>query len=125
MARVLIVDDEQMLREMLQQMLDIEGFETFTASNGSEALSVFKQCDPDVVVTDIIMPEKEGLEIIQILKGKKPNLKILAISGGSYNINVSDILKMAKALGANQALSKPIRRKEFIDTINNLLATDN
>ena len=121
MARVLIIDDEQLLREMLQQMLDLEGYETFTAADGNEAIKVFNECNPDVVVTDIIMPEKEGLEIIQILRSKKPTIKILAISGGSYNINVSDILKMAKALGADQALSKPIRKKEFVQIIKNLV----
>jgi YesN/AraC family two-component response regulator len=120
MTRVLIIDDEPLLSDMLKQMLEIEGYETYTAGNGKEGLSVFNQRDPDIVVTDIIMPEKEGLELIQILKGQKPSLKILAISGGSFHINVSDVLKMAKALGANQTLSKPIRRKEFIDAVNKL-----
>lgn len=122
MARVLIIDDEQMLREMLQQMLEIEGYDTSLAADGNEAIKIFDQSNPDVVVTDIIMPEKEGLELIQILKDKKPDLKIVAISGGSYSINVGDILKMAKALGANETLSKPIRKKEFVDIINKLTA---
>jgi len=121
MPRVLIVDDDQLIREMLQQILEREGYETSTAVNGNDAILKFIEYKPHLVVTDIIMPEKEGLEIIQVFLRKDPFIKIIAISGGAYYNDTRDVLKMAKVLGAHATLSKPITKSEFVNEVKKLV----
>jgi len=106
---------------MLQQMLEKEGYETESASDGDEAIKQFHKYNPDLIVTDIIMPEKEGIELIQIFLRERPNVKIIAISGGALNIDSQSTLKMAKALGAHSTLTKPLSRDEFVSAVRALL----
>lgn len=121
MTKILIVDDEELVLEMLVQMLKREGYEVEGASNGKEALKKINLNKPDLVITDLIMPEKEGLELIKDLRGSYNELKILAISGGNRHIDPMGQLKVAKFLGADASLSKPLDRKDFLSTIKNLL----
>lgn len=121
MARILIIDDEAQIRKMLKQMIEMEGHEVAVAENGKEGIRILQQQQMDLVITDIFMPEKEGIETIMELKSENPSLKIIAISGGGSKGHV-DYLEIAKSLGANRTLSKPLTRKELVDTINQLLA---
>jgi len=121
MPRVLIVDDDQLIREMLQQMLEREGYETSTALNGNDAILKFIEYKPHLVVTDIIMPEKEGLEIIQVFLRKDPFIKIIAIYGDAYYNDTRNVLKMARVLGAHAKLSKPIIKSEFVNEVKKLV----
>ena len=121
MARILIVDDDQSIREMLQQMLKKEGYQTNSAIDGNDAITKFIEYKPHLVVTDIIMPEKEGLELIQIFLRKDPFIKIIAISGGAYYNDVRDVLKMAKVIGAHTAISKPLKKNEFVKEVKKLV----
>lgn len=82
MARVLIVDDESSIRGLLRQAFEMNGFEVVEASNGTEAVRTFGEGGIDLVITDIIMPDKEGLESIMDLKEIDPDVKIIAMSGG-------------------------------------------
>ena len=85
MARILVIDDEELARFTLREILEAAGHEVIEASNGNEG-TAFQRANPcDVVITDMIMPEKEGLETIVELKGEYPDLKIIAISGGGRN----------------------------------------
>ncbi len=121
MLKILLVDDDKLIREMLQTMLEKEDYVTEIASDGDEAIRMFHKFKPDLVVTDIILPEKEGIEIIQQFLRENPAVKILAISGGALNIDSNSTLKMAKALGAHATLSKPLFKDEFLAAVQMLL----
>ncbi|KAA3609968.1 MAG: response regulator [Calditrichaeota bacterium] len=121
MSKILVVDDDTLVREMLQQMLEKEGYKTVAAADGEEAIKKFHKYNPDLIVTDIIMPEKEGIELIQIFLREDPMVKIIAISGGALNIDSQSTLKMAKALGAHSTLTKPLSREEFVSQVKKLL----
>ena len=123
MAKILIIDDDPSILTMLKKMLEKAGYEVDTASNGSEGLKKIESCPPDLLVTDIVMPEKEGLELICYLKGKNPGLKIVAISGGG-RFNYEGYLTGAKLLGADLIFQKPLVHKEFVQAVSDLINTD-
>ncbi|MEE8189246.1 MAG: response regulator [Kiloniellales bacterium] len=120
MAHILIIDDEDELRSTLRHMLEHDGHEVTEAANGAEGLRHYERESPDLIITDIIMPEKEGVETILALKRADPDLPIIAISGGG-RLSATDFLSMAKKLGARQALSKPFRRSELMDAVQTCL----
>ena len=109
---VLIIDDEALVRATVARMVEREGHRVLQAANGVEGLNIFKRERIDLVVCDIIMPEKEGIETIGELRRNNPTLKIIAISGGGRTENV-DFLGMAQRLGADYVLAKPFGRDEF------------
>ena len=82
MARILIIDDEDDLRATLRQMLEQDGHEVSEAANGAHGLELYEKDSPDLIITDVIMPKKEGVETIIALHRSAPNLPIIAISGG-------------------------------------------
>ena len=120
MRRILIIDDEPQIRLLLKKMLEKEGFNVITASDGKEGMKLFNKEPFDLVITDIIMPEKEGIEIIQELRKNHPNLPIIAISGGGRNSSDS-YLKMAKMFGANEIFEKPVEKQKLINAIKTAL----
>ncbi len=120
MTRILVVDDEELVRETLCTMLEDAGYETIEAANGVEALHVFDQHEVDLVVTDIFMPEKEGLETIAELRQKKPDVKIIAISGGGGDGNM-DYLEYARRFGASSILGKPFLREDVLSVVSAVL----
>jgi len=95
MSRILIIDDDAQILKMLRQILEREKYHVTEASNGKEGLRLYRENPADLVITDIIMPEKEGIEIIIELKRDYPDVKIIAISGGG-RINPEDYLDIAK-----------------------------
>jgi len=121
MARVLIVEDDALVRSMLQQMLEREGYDVTVASDGSEAIKVLNHEPVDLMVTDLIMPEMEGIELIRSLYKQQTKPKIIAISGGSALLSPVTQLKSAKLLGANLTFTKPIDREEFVGAVRELV----
>jgi YesN/AraC family two-component response regulator len=121
MYDILIVDDEPMIREGLKVSLDMEGHKTATAADGNEAMKMVGLTKPQLIITDIIMPESDGIEVICNVKESNPEIKILAISGGG-RISAKDHLKIAKQLGATGILAKPFSTEELICEINKLFA---
>jgi YesN/AraC family two-component response regulator len=119
MYDILVVDDEPMIREGLKVALEMEGHRAITASDGTEALKMVDETKPQVIITDIIMPETDGIEVICTVKESNPDIKILAISGGG-RISASDHLKIARQLGAKGVLTKPFSTEELICEINKL-----
>jgi CheY-like chemotaxis protein len=119
-ARILVVDDEAQTREMLLQMLEREGHEVQVAEDGAVALDLCRQAQFDLVLTDILMPNKEGLETITELRREYPQLKIIVMSGGSRTSHMN-FLGVAKMLGAHLALAKPIARQEILEAISAVL----
>ncbi len=123
MARILIIDDEDELRSMLRRMLEQVGHEVTEAVNGTEGIQSYEQDRPDLIITDIIMPEKEGVETIIALRRADPDLPIIAISGGG-RLEATDFLTMARKLGARRTLSKPFRRDQLLEAVDECLAED-
>ena len=121
MGKVLIIDDEPYILLMLKKMLEKAGYEVDLASNGKEGMELFEQHSADLVITDIIMPDKEGLEIILEMKKQRPDLKIIAISGGG-RISPESYLECATHFGAARVFQKPFKQKELVSAVNELIA---
>lgn len=120
MAKILVMDDEPFILLMIKKMLEKEGHEVDLALNGNDGLELFEKFKPDLVITDIIMPQKEGLEIILELRQKYPDLKIIAISGGG-RVGPDGYLPGAKLFGADMVFQKPLIQKEFMLGVSVLL----
>ena len=120
MPGVLIVEDDKELREMISISLTRRKLTVIEAINGREAIIHFKPSITDLVVTDLIMPEEDGLKVIMKLKELKPSLKIIAISGGG-KAGPGSYLNLAKALGADAIYSKPFSINDLIAKIEELL----
>jgi DNA-binding response OmpR family regulator len=119
MANILVIDDEEQIRTLLQRVFQMQGHSVVTADNGAVGLKLLMQEKFDLVITDIFMPEKEGLETIVEIKREFPAVKILAMSGGDSKGN--DYLPMVKPLGADASLLKPFRNEEIINLVNSIL----
>jgi len=120
MAGILIVEDENDLREMLKVSLSRRKYTVLEASNGKDAIVHFKPAVTDLVITDLIMPEEDGLKVIMRLREIKPSIKIIAISGGG-KAGPASYLNLAKALGADAVYSKPFSVNEMIKKIGEML----
>jgi YesN/AraC family two-component response regulator len=121
MARILIIDDESAIALMLKKMVEKSGHEARMAANGNDGLLLFDTFKPHLLITDIVMPEKEGLELIFELRRKNPKLKIIAISGGG-RFHYEGYLTSAKHLGADKVFQKPLDLKELMSGISELLS---
>lgn len=120
MAKILVFDDEPSILLMIKKMLEKAGHDVEIALNGKEGMVLFEKNKPDLLITDIIMPEKEGLETIYELRRLYPDLKIIAISGGG-RIGPDGYLPGAKLMGANAVFTKPLFPKEFLQAVSDLL----
>ena len=124
MACILIIDDDDQFRTMLRMTLERAGYETVEARDGAEGLECYQAHPVDVVITDIVMPGKEGLETIQELWWDHSAVKIIAISGGGQKIEPHMALACAQAFGAQYAFSKPVDRAALLDAIQHLLGRE-
>ena len=123
MPGVLIVEDDKELREMLKMSLLRRSFTVFEAENGKEAITHFKPNITDLIVTDLIMPEEDGLKVVIKLRELKPSIKIIAISGGG-KVGPGSYLNLAKALGADAIYSKPFSINDLTLKIEQLLENE-
>ncbi|MAF46631.1 MAG: response regulator [Alphaproteobacteria bacterium] len=121
MATILVIDDEDVDRLIVAELLREEGHEVIEVQDGSEGIAVKDTATLNLIVTDIMMPEKDGIETIMEIKRDNPNLKIIAVSGGGKHGQLSG-LEMAKYLGADDTLTKPISAEKLIGSVNKLLA---
>ena len=120
MAGILIIDDDVQILDMLRQTLEREGYEVMDASNGRKGIRLYRKEPADLIITDIVMPEKEGLETIMELKKDFPEVKIIAISGGGQIIP-DHYLDSAKLFGAIRTFAKPFEHKELLEAVQELL----
>ena len=120
MRRILIIDDDHQILLMIKKMLERAGFEVDLASNGNEGIELIKKVSVDLVITDIIMPEKEGLETIREMKRLCPDLKIIAMSGGG-KVSADNYLNTAKIFGASKIMAKPFSQKQMVSAVQDLL----
>ncbi len=121
MNKILIIDDEAPVRKMLKKLLMKNGYHVWEADNGKIGIESYVKNNPDLIITDLIMPEKEGLESIRELKKLNPDIKIIAISGGGIT-DPKMYLDLASKFGAVQTFSKPVDNKTLISTINEILS---
>lgn len=122
MKKLLVIDDDEQFREFMRDALTDQGYEVILADNGSEGMRSATELSPDLVITDIVMPEKEGVEVLMELRTNDKNLPVIAMSG--YNKgNADSYLKIAQKLGASAVLSKPFTISELIVEIEKSLNT--
>ena len=121
MKQILVVDDEAQIRTMLTLMLEQEGYIVHTAENGEQGLALVGRHTFDLVITDMIMPVKDGLKFIMELVRDYPDLKVLAISGGGA-IKAERYLTMAGYLGDIATLEKPFKREVLLEMVAKLIA---
>ena len=122
MAKILIIDDEDLVRLTLRQTLERLGHQVREANNGAVGVKMQAADPADLVVTDIIMPDQEGVETIIQLRQADPALKVIAMSGGGRT-GATDYLECAKKYGAEQVFAKPFKRKEFVAAVERCLGT--
>jgi DNA-binding response OmpR family regulator len=118
--RILVVDDDAVLREAMRRFLEQAGYEVLQAPDGATGLRLYRDRGADVVVLDIYMPERDGLEVIRELQAEKRRAKIVAISGGGDATQL-DMLKAAAAFGAARTLSKPFAWQDLLAAVRELL----
>jgi CheY-like chemotaxis protein len=121
MATILVIDDDQEVRDFLVAVLERAGHEVTTAGNGRDGVAMFREHAVQVVITDIIMPEKDGIETILDLRREHPDLKVIAISGGGRT-TPENYLHSARLLGADRAMRKPFKNEEILRAIEELTA---
>jgi len=119
-SNILVIDDDFQIRQSLKTFLERNKFKALCAEDGEQGLRLFKEYKIDLVITDLFMPEKDGLEIIPQLKKENPLIKIIAISGGALRINPDTFLGIASTLGADYIFEKPINISKLLIFINNL-----
>ncbi|MBF8274038.1 MAG: Signal transduction response regulator, receiver domain [Magnetococcales bacterium] len=120
MTRILVIEDERQVRDVLKQILEKAGYAVDTSEDGRKGLEHFRKNPADMVITDILMPDKDGLETIEELVGLNPGLPIIAISGGGPGEKAQFALDVAKMCGAVRVLAKPFSRKEILETVGDL-----
>ncbi len=120
--RVLLIDYDPMIRSWLMEVFATTEFELLEAANGKQGMELLAQGPIDLVITDIIMPEKEGIELIIEVREKHGDVPIIAVSGGSHR-GVDDYLQMAKKLGANMTLTKPFSGDEILFSVKSFLGS--
>lgn len=119
-TRVLVVDDDETVRVFLAHVLDKSGFQVLVASDGREALDICRSNPVDLMVTDIFMPEQDGLETIMTIRRDFPEVRIIAISGGGYRCS-GDYLAFAGKLGAQRTLAKPFGPEEILAAVREVM----
>jgi DNA-binding NtrC family response regulator len=121
MAKILVIDDENQLLNLLKTMLIRDGHQVFIAPDGVEGIQIFNEFHPDLIITDIIMPNKDGIDVIVDVLGRNPELPIIAISGGCRSMTSELNLDSAKMLGVKDILEKPFTHKQLSETIERAL----
>jgi CheY-like chemotaxis protein len=120
MKRILVIDDDAHVRVTLGAILGRLGFEVVSAEDGREGLELFRKLAPDLVITDIIMPEQDGIATIARAREQSPQTRIIAMSGGG-RLGNSDMLKLARAAGADDILAKPFAVADLIAVVTRTL----
>jgi two-component system response regulator (stage 0 sporulation protein F) len=120
MAKILLVEDDNLVRDMLVQVLRRASHEVESATNGEEATEILKRINPDIMVTDIIMPKKSGITLISEVKNQHPNMEIIAISGGG-RLDPIGYLDLSESLGASVSFEKPVDKSALLMAIDLLL----
>jgi DNA-binding response OmpR family regulator len=117
---IVVIDDDAMVRTAVTRILEAEGFQVALAGDGREGLKLMHSLQPRLVITDIIMPEMEGIETIREMRRERSDLKIMAISGGARMGN-ANFLDMARTMGADAIMEKPFEPEDLVAKVRQLL----
>ncbi len=117
MKKILVVDDESSVRYMIKEMIEPLGFEVVEAKNGIEAISICNDSSVDLIITDIVMPDKNGIDLIMAVRKQYPGLPVIAMSGGGGIAGNFDYLEIAKLVGAKNILKKPFSSREICSLV--------
>jgi DNA-binding response OmpR family regulator len=120
MSRILVVDDNTSMREAVCEMLQLAGYETISVENGRFAAQIHRSDPVDLIITDLFMPDTDGLEIIYQFRHEFPDVKIIAVSGGGSR-GLVELLSVAKKMGAQRALMKPFSWEDLLAAVQELL----
>jgi len=121
-ASILIIDDNQQVGTLMCRQLERSGHRVELAQDGAEGLRCFVSSSFDLIITDIVMPENDGLGAIRQIQAHSPGTKIIAVSGGGHRIGATDCLSLARHLGARRTLEKPFDTRELVATVEQVLA---
>lgn len=116
MARILIIDDDETIRSVFKRFLTGKGYEVDVAADGRQGLRLLEEKTVDLVITDIMMPETDGLEVVMAIQGKDADIPVIAISGGMHAMPM-DFLPMAKKFGAISVLYKPVELDDLLTAV--------
>jgi len=121
MTSIMVIDDDIQVRTFVREVLESEGYEVRVAGNGAEGVKAFRQRPADLVLCDIFMPEKGGLQTIRELQDEFGKVKIVAMSGGNHEHGRLDLLPFAKKYGASAALHKPLAPKSLLGAVRDVI----
>ncbi len=121
MKKILVIDDDQQFNEMICMALSDTGYEVITAPDGLKGVQMFTAERPDLVISDLYMPEKEGLETVMELRQIDKAIRILVVSGGSPHMKMSDMFTMAEMFGADAVLPKPFSISTLLQKVKELV----
>jgi CheY-like chemotaxis protein len=121
MSRILVIEDHAHMRDLLRRQLEGDGYSVETAVDGEEGLRLQAAQPADLVITDIFMPNLDGIEAISRLRVEHPRTKILVVSGGGKRVRGADYMVAAREAGAHAVLRKPVERQALLDTVRDLL----
>jgi DNA-binding response OmpR family regulator len=124
MARVLVIDDNLLMRKMLRLLLEEDGYEVVEAANGRVGTALCVEKPPQVVLTDMLVPQQDGLETIRALRQADPQVKIIAMSARGYSMTTDDVSYATEALGALRVLAKPFSCVELLDAVDTVLVSN-
>jgi len=120
MELILVIDDDDQIRELLRNVIEHAGYEVMEASDGEEGIRLFRERRADLIITDIVMPRKEGIETIMDLRVEFPEVKIIAMSGGG-RLGPETYLEIAEGFGSDHILTKPFSNEELLKAVHELL----
>jgi CheY-like chemotaxis protein len=120
MSRILVIDGNLSVREAVCELLQQVGYEAIAVDNGRFAAHIHRSDPVDLIITDLFMPDTDGLEIIEQFRREFPAIKIIAVSGGGRH-GLVDLLAVAKNMGAQRVLVKPFSREEILSAVQELL----
>ena len=120
---VLVIDDESVIRQSLEILLETCGFQVALARDGVQGLAAFRRIEPDLVLTDIVMPNQDGIETILAMRRERPEAKIIAMSGRG-SVESAEYMEIATRLGADAAIPKPLEATKLIAAVQAMVATN-
>ena len=121
MASILIIDDNKQVGALMCRQLERSGHQVRFALDGAEGLRLYNSTTFDLIITDIVMPENDGLGAIRSIQSHNPDAKIIAVSGGGHRIGAMDCLALARHLGARRTLEKPFDTQELVSAVAEVL----
>ena len=122
MTKILLIDDEEMIRKCVRSILKSENYVLEEASEAEPVLNMLRKNPVDIVISDLFLPGKDGLKLIEEVRGNFPTIKIIAITGGGLHLfDPENALKVAKRSGADYTLMKPIKRKDLLSALKMLM----